>query len=1852
MQARVSRPLSFMRCLLVLSILFLWKVLCTPVEVQASFVQGADGNYHVSLPYTAASTNITWSTAGFYFTKDSVDANTAGSSGCVVMRGGGMENSGNDYWVSKDTMESFVHSLYGGSSFGTFTIYAQSIISTSNRPGGDVTCYNVNTWMSAAAWRDQNVGNYTSHYNLAFTVSIPPPCVKYKYVVREYANDGDKATEKELTEFLPNSLKNKIKGQDNDINSRDNLSGFNQTRKIPKVYLRDKIVDKGGTESKDSDDITYRLIGYYVSGNGTKVKNKQQSFEMKTLNSVGFKGAFKPKETYGVKKDQRLDVLKGSRKKTSSLKQSAVLGKIEETKMLTSNDFFTDVTFVYAPVYDPVTIKIEGTYQLGSGSKVKNKKVSKALNKQFEDDATRFEVQKGSTLYLFDDDSINCPKNAKGENVSIKDFSKIQAVNTDANNSYYYLGGVKANALKSNGSVGASFSVGGFKAIKDKEKWSGNASSGSDTKKKMWKAAAKAKGYFKTSNSEINVTSNTASKYYNVITDVYQKDIDGTNLFPRMIKSTNLKLANVVSDVVFTFNYYNASPVIELQVLEVAKDAKNLSDYTYYLYSKKAYTSSDYSKAVDTTYDSDSKKYWKKKAKNLVQGQSIQRTYSGSKTFSNKNYTGYTGDSTNSKTNKFVRQESYYTTVSASGADSLLKTLEGNSGKAYSDSTKFAKKLHGLTKYSSDTSAGNGASLSVKTGIKHTSKKEWKNSGVTVIVSVYRTKQETPKVGRVCYLRDLNTVDSWVNTWTQFENSEVSLAFGTKDYTMGFEPYKTVNGKIYQFVRTATTTEFPVTSAAGVYGVPSGVLGDSELEYPFLLKSIDGNPTPTFTPTGGVIETSLSAPVVYEKNADKQVTQQTVFWGMYEEIPQPPPTTQANDDVTLHEFTSVTGYETGKMVNGHNDVQIDERMNCMIQNDSTMSSNREFEPELAIPSSEYLMTEAALPRYLVKGQWAKHNATVTCSMKASKYLLLETVSTDKYGNTVKSYEGTKLEHTSNINRSTSYYTLNYAYTYTPDTVTAENTTLKNNKVTMQATNNQCNNDTLGFTRVSEGGVYQSVSNPGNIYYGIEAFSVVTDSVLEDDDVDGRTEYNNTIADWNSAENQATLDEAASASIGNISSRNDCVNFSNGEGSTVTVLYSDNSEEADFGYQEENSAPLDVPDADDTAEGVFSSKNDSTTSTMQIKPEYPNGNNLSGSLAKYTVKQSLVGRDYNTALGGQVTLGADINPVNVFTPVYCNGSYSKTSARYTQAQNLKSNTNLVLDREFEITIATTGYNGEYQEEVASSVVSDGNGGFVAAPEGTTEWVKKTYPGYGQQDYSRYGITPSKKNGDSMKVAQVMFEFPVIPVYSNTGTQSENGVNYAYYEAHTWIDVASGATKFYLPSWAGEVTLSNTKFRSVALNAEANGMITAEQERVNNQVEVDPTSGVHSHPNYVAAMNEQVDVTGRIYGLSIIDVADYPTWESYFRDSKNLLTGNAYYSGKSNENEESRGISKKFTFPLINGSHPTLGGTGVIKPGYVTRFKLQTVGSYADKGDYVMIRPSFYWQSKSGTRQEKVDVYYDEQIAGKKQTYVKVGGTLDRTNKRYLSFDTSKMIAGSAKGYGASMDEISRTAKVLGYDTVREFQSESKATWTSDNIMIGKNMKTLVGNHHTVNLSNGNKLNLGEVEETLAGTKGVGTYDVTSSVQDWYCTYYLPSSLHILAKRSENPEKVVDPSAYNWMNGGYLIVKFDIYTVNDGVPNLWYNASDMNIYATNADGNPVRYESSELEGEIDTVVNHGLCNMWKVEGYNTSPRVSDDNYATEFQFKYGDFLVYDLGNDTPGGNGGSSGASGDYNSGGTH
>lgn len=469
------------------------------------------------------------------------------------------------------------------------------------------------------------------------------------------------------------------------------------------------------------------------------------------------------------------------------------------------------------------------------------------------------------------------------------------------------------------------------------------------------------------------------------------------------------------------------------------------------------------------------------------------------------------------------------------------------------------------------------------------------------------------------------------------------------------------------------------------------------------------------------------------------------------------------------------------------------------------------------------------------------------------------------------------------------------------------------------------------------------------------------------------------------------------------------------------------------------------------------------------------------------------------------------------------------------------------------------------------------------------------GYHIRDFSRSLIDPdhvsyiAKKDGVVRN--EVRFPFDVYIDIQGDG-RSENDI---FLKSGTWYILGRDTHRFYVPMWVQEGVYT-AEFRSIA---------------VNGTTKLDKTGVIRnsSIQDYVATSTMNFEISGRIYGLALYDISDYPKWENVFRLKDTMYlkyfdgavdgtkvngfneTYAYYYTvGTKDQYGNSTDRLSKYTFPLVNGSHPLYKNLGVIKAGYSVRFRLDTTGDMYGGLSHIKIVPTFYHVDANGKNRQQVDLYYSETVNNKIYHVVKVGAGVDLVNIKTGSMDNL---------YNRiPKSEISNTAKVLN-TTYERVARQTGPMYSYSQFRLTNIFRTFIGNKYA-NMITG----LASYEIVKEATK-LSKVGLSQYMQRWYGNYKLPTNVHAVPSGYDvngyMKDHGIDYNESFWLKDGYIIVNFKITTVDkNGKERLSY--INANNYLKN-----------------------GNCSMWVTEGAIVQKM---DYSGKVFDFKAGDFLIYYL------------------------
>lgn len=559
----------------------------------------------------------------------------------------------------------------------------------------------------------------------------------------------------------------------------------------------------------------------------------------------------------------------------------------------------------------------------------------------------------------------------------------------------------------------------------------------------------------------------------------------------------------------------------------------------------------------------------------------------------------------------------------------------------------------------------------------------------------------------------------------------------------------------------------------------------------------------------------------------------------------------------------------------------------------------------------------------------------------------------------------------------------------------------------------------------------------------------------------------------------------------------------------------------------------------------------------------NGSYSSSGNVSYILHPESVNASYSSR-----GFAVDVNGVIIHTPVICDPIMTADNAQWSQVINPAAGAvQIVLDQDntlndFTIRISNTLQHG-------------------------------TRLGYTIRDFSRSFIDPAYTSYIARKDGIVRNEMKLpFDAYRDVGMDG-NKENDEFIKGGTWFVLGRDTHRFYVPMWVQEGVYTG-EFRTVAVNG---------TDKLN-RTEVTRNA---SRNNYVATQTINFQVTGRIYGLTLYDISDYPNWETVFRKKNSMLlkcfenatdgtkrTGYHddyaynYTVGTRNQYGKETERLNKYTIPLVNGSHPKYKNLGVLKTGYAVRFMLETTGEMYSSANFIKITPTFYYVDANGGNRRRVDLYYNEEINGSFKRLVKVGDGLDQVNIK--SSTTGNVYTRIPEV------ELKNTAKIQN-TSYSKLINQTSTMYSYNQIRILHPFRTFVGWNYASAIAALDSF------EAVRSSTGQTELNLSKYTQKWYGTYKIPQNVYAVAAgydvRDYLSKHGIDFKEDFWLTGGYIIVNFNIVTIDkNGKENLSY------INANN-------------------YLNTGNCSMWVTEGANVQ---KTDSKGSIFNLKAGDSIIY--------------------------
>ncbi|WP_144026240.1 DUF5704 domain-containing protein [Paenibacillus sp. FSL H8-0259] len=403
-----------------------------------------------------------------------------------------------------------------------------------------------------------------------------------------------------------------------------------------------------------------------------------------------------------------------------------------------------------------------------------------------------------------------------------------------------------------------------------------------------------------------------------------------------------------------------------------------------------------------------------------------------------------------------------------------------------------------------------------------------------------------------------------------------------------------------------------------------------------------------------------------------------------------------------------------------------------------------------------------------------------------------------------------------------------------------------------------------------------------------------------------------------------------------------------------------------------------------------------------------------------------------------------------------------------------------------------------------------------------------PGYGSRDYMKYTLNK-----------RIQFPFGVFE-----GSE--------YYSEGTWINIPVGTPEmtFTMPTWVneGNYTVHTQSWAINGTPADPTGLCELNRNGDLN--------------NYCASNSFDVGVVGRLFDFRIWDIGDF-RFEKVFRTATGSTDHSPamYYTGGNDENGNPTALygHKQWFLPIRKGSHPAEQKT-VPHNGYSFLFDFRTIGNLWEPGEGIRIEPTFWFVPKTGGSPAPVDLYYD--ISGTANKMIGVGSPKDT-----LSYKRTYRLADSMRNIPTG--ELS-TAASYEYNYILSDAERAETSWTKFYRLYLKR-KTTIGNGYNLEI-------LPFKSRTLVGPTvipaSVNPVTAVRSVQHWYGEYHLPIAPYILPKGTSivslanHYGGALDGHEPEFLRGGYILVKFEIYTIKNGDANtriLGYKAPIANMWA---------------------------------------------------------------------------------------
>lgn len=470
----------------------------------------------------------------------------------------------------------------------------------------------------------------------------------------------------------------------------------------------------------------------------------------------------------------------------------------------------------------------------------------------------------------------------------------------------------------------------------------------------------------------------------------------------------------------------------------------------------------------------------------------------------------------------------------------------------------------------------------------------------------------------------------------------------------------------------------------------------------------------------------------------------------------------------------------------------------------------------------------------------------------------------------------------------------------------------------------------------------------------------------------------------------------------------------------------------------------------------------------------------------------------------------------------------------------------------------------------------------------------------RDLQGYGESGEPSKYDKyVKEKRVKFPFDV----------AVNGVFYSadQDDGYTqWIDLGSHAyeVKFYIPSWATESTtkfaasdgIYTIKFEVQAYNTFDDRLNNHEKETEETENGIGPSLSADTS-KYVATYQIPVNLSGIVYNFQVVgstnkDIYAETPDDGNFHD-QNIAFCLSKQEKKSGTKNRLGGTSVRYTLdntltkawdelntiPLSKGRSKQYSDMGAMWTGQTFAYSLQTIANLADANDRIQITPTLRYVATNGATYSGNDIqfYYMTDEGG---NFVRFGSAQDAnySHKVYLG---QEMFNGS---YQSSDVSYSANKYYSSYTDPEKFYLKNKVTsYTQSAITLKDTLRLLTGNLLYIGKNLDKNPGSASSLQDLYGSDTHNIVDLDTklhdSMQTWYGQYWVPNDLYVVktsdlkgcSDLTEYAKKYGGISTDDkiWQKTGYVVINFDIKTINEGKSHLSYSGMwDTEGFTTSA------------------------------------------------------------------------------------